>query len=86
MTWIYIQTSISEGLPVSVIEAGLTGKCVICTNVGGCAELLANPNAGGWGWKGGNGAFACNGRHRQLYWYKLLPTTPPCCLMSRSWN
>jgi glycosyltransferase involved in cell wall biosynthesis len=46
MTWIYIQTSISEGLPVSVIEAGLTGKCVVCTNVGGCAELLANPNAG----------------------------------------
>jgi glycosyltransferase involved in cell wall biosynthesis len=51
MTWIYIQTSISEGLPVSVIEAGLTGKCVICTNVGGCAELLANPNAGGRGWE-----------------------------------
>jgi len=46
MTWIYIQTSISEGLPVSVIEAGLTGKCVVCTNVGGCAELLANPNSG----------------------------------------
>ena len=45
-TWLYIQTSISEGLPVSVIEAGLTGKCVVCTNVGGCAELLANPNAG----------------------------------------
>jgi glycosyltransferase involved in cell wall biosynthesis len=48
MTWIYIQTSISEGLPVSVIEAGLTGKPVVCTNVGGCAELLANPNSGGW--------------------------------------
>jgi glycosyltransferase involved in cell wall biosynthesis len=47
MTSIYIQTSISEGLPVSVIEAGLTGKCVVCTNVGGCAELLANPNSGG---------------------------------------
>jgi hypothetical protein len=47
MTWLYIQTSISEGLPVSVIEAGLTGKCVVCTNVGGCAELLANPNSGG---------------------------------------
>ncbi|KAI8469609.1 MAG: hypothetical protein J3K34DRAFT_276064 [Monoraphidium minutum] len=48
-TWIYIQTSISEGLPVSVIEAGLTGKCVVCTNVGGCAELLANPNPGASG-------------------------------------
>ena len=52
MTWIYIQTSISEGLPVSVIEAGLTGKCVVCTNVGGCAELLANPNVGGWACRG----------------------------------
>jgi glycosyltransferase involved in cell wall biosynthesis len=45
-TWIYIQTSISEGLPVSVIEAGLTGKCVVATDVGGCAELLANPESG----------------------------------------
>ena len=49
MAWIYIQTSISEGLPVSVIEAGLTGKPVVATNVGGCAELLANPNAGAGG-------------------------------------
>jgi len=45
-TWVYLQSSISEGLPVSVIEAGLTGKCVVCTNVGGCSELLANPQAG----------------------------------------
>ncbi len=54
MTWIYIQTSISEGLPVSVIEAGLTGKCVVCTNVGGCAELLSNPHSGGCGLLGGD--------------------------------
>jgi glycosyltransferase involved in cell wall biosynthesis len=47
--WIYIQTSISEGLPVAVIEAGLTGKPVVCTNVGGCMELLSNPNAGASG-------------------------------------
>ena len=48
-TWVYIQTSISEGLPVSVIEAGLTGKPVVATDVGGCAELLSNPNAGAGG-------------------------------------
>jgi hypothetical protein len=64
MTWIYIQTSISEGLPVSVIEAGLTGKPVVCTNVGGCAELLANPNSGGYicrglGSLGRAGGFSC---------------------------
>jgi glycosyltransferase involved in cell wall biosynthesis len=36
----YIQTSISEGLPVSVIEAMSYGKPVIATNVGGTEELI----------------------------------------------
>jgi glycosyltransferase involved in cell wall biosynthesis len=37
------QSSISEGLPISILEAALCGLCVVCTNVGGCAELLAAP-------------------------------------------
>jgi len=36
----YIQTSVSEGLPVSVIEAMSHEKPVIATNVGGTAELV----------------------------------------------
>jgi glycosyltransferase involved in cell wall biosynthesis len=35
----YLQTSVSEGLPVSVIEAMSHEKPVIATNVGGTAEL-----------------------------------------------
>ena len=38
-----LQSSISEGLPISILEAALCGLCVVCTNVGGCAELLAAP-------------------------------------------
>lgn len=37
---IYLQTSVSEGLPVSVIEAMSHGKPVIATDVGGTAELI----------------------------------------------
>jgi len=36
----YLQTSVSEGLPVSVIEAMSHEKPVIATNVGGTAELI----------------------------------------------
>lgn len=36
----YLQTSVSEGLPVSVIEAMSHAKPVIATNVGGTAELI----------------------------------------------
>ncbi len=41
-----MQSSISEGLPISILEAALCGLCVVCTNVGGCAELLAAPPGG----------------------------------------
>lgn len=40
------QSSISEGLPISILEAALCGLCVVCTHVGGCAELLAAPSTG----------------------------------------
>ena len=31
-----------EGLPMSILEASLSGVCVVCTDVGGCSELLRN--------------------------------------------
>jgi glycosyltransferase involved in cell wall biosynthesis len=37
-----LQSSVTEGLPVSILEAGLSGVCVVCTDVGGCSELLRN--------------------------------------------
>ena len=29
---------------MSILEAGLSGVCVVCTDVGGCSELLRNGN------------------------------------------
>jgi glycosyltransferase involved in cell wall biosynthesis len=37
----------SEGLPVSLLEYGLAGLPVLCTQVGQCATVLGNGN---WGW------------------------------------
>lgn len=37
---IYVSTSLSEGLPNSVMEAMACGCCVIATRVGGCPELM----------------------------------------------
>jgi glycosyltransferase involved in cell wall biosynthesis len=44
---IAILSSVSEGLPLSVIEYGLQGIPTVCTNVGECASLLGN---GDYGW------------------------------------
>jgi glycosyltransferase involved in cell wall biosynthesis len=35
-----VLSSLSEGLPLSLIEYGLAGLPVVCTNVGQCADLL----------------------------------------------
>jgi len=37
-----LQSSISEGLPISILEAGMSGLCVVCTDVGGCAETMSD--------------------------------------------
>jgi glycosyltransferase involved in cell wall biosynthesis len=41
-----VLSSKSEGLPLSLIEYGLAGLPVVCTNVGQCADLLDNGNNG----------------------------------------
>lgn len=37
---IYLSTSISEGLPLSLLEAMSEGRPVVSTNVGGCADAM----------------------------------------------
>jgi glycosyltransferase involved in cell wall biosynthesis len=39
---IFAMSSIWEGLPISLLEATLTGMPVIVTNVGGCSEVVHN--------------------------------------------
>jgi glycosyltransferase involved in cell wall biosynthesis len=43
---IYVHPSLSEGLPVSLLEALSSGVPVIATNVGGVAEILGNNEHG----------------------------------------
>lgn len=43
---IYILTSLSEGLPTSLIEAMALGKAVVATNVGGVPEVVRNGENG----------------------------------------
>ena len=42
-----ILSSVSEGLPVALLEYGLAGLPVICTDVGQCKDVLGN---GEFGW------------------------------------
>ena len=41
-----VLSSISEGLPVSLLEYGLSGLPVVCTNVGDCSFVLDNGKCG----------------------------------------
>ena len=41
-----VLSSASEGLPLSLIEYGLAGLPVVCTEVGQCADLLKNGENG----------------------------------------
>ncbi|MFV7236111.1 glycosyltransferase [Flavobacterium sp. ZB4R12] len=42
-----VLSSISEGLPIALLEYGLAGLPVVCTDVGQCKEVLGN---GDFGW------------------------------------
>ncbi|KAI9339110.1 hypothetical protein BDR26DRAFT_862651 [Obelidium mucronatum] len=40
--WIFVNSSITEGLPLALGEAGLCGLPVVCTNVGGSLEVISD--------------------------------------------
>ncbi|KAJ3112953.1 hypothetical protein HDU96_003954 [Phlyctochytrium bullatum] len=40
--WIFVNSSITEGLPLALGEAGLCGLPVACTDVGGSREVVSN--------------------------------------------
>ncbi|KAJ3220233.1 hypothetical protein HDU67_003248 [Dinochytrium kinnereticum] len=40
--WVFVNSSITEGLPLALGEAGLTGLPVTCTDVGGSREVVSN--------------------------------------------
>ncbi|KAH0537525.1 hypothetical protein FGG08_005700 [Glutinoglossum americanum] len=42
-TWLFMNSSVSEGLPLAIGEAALTGVPVICTDVGASLRVLTDP-------------------------------------------
>jgi glycosyltransferase involved in cell wall biosynthesis len=44
--WLFINSSISEGLPLAIGEAGLCGLPVVCTDVGGSREVFSDAPPG----------------------------------------
>lgn len=45
-TWVFLNSSISEGLPLALGEAALTGAPVVCTDVGASLRVLTSPDDG----------------------------------------
>ncbi|CAL3973371.1 unnamed protein product [Diplocarpon coronariae] len=45
-TWVFLDSSTSEGPPLSLGEAALTGTPVVCTDVGACLRELTDPASG----------------------------------------
>jgi len=43
---VFVMPSLSEGLPMALIEAMLAGRAIIASNVGGIPELLSDPSLG----------------------------------------
>ncbi|KAJ5288588.1 Glycosyl transferase family 1 [Penicillium angulare] len=43
-TWLFLNSSLSEGLPLALGEAALTGAPVVCTDVGASLRVLSDPN------------------------------------------
>jgi glycosyltransferase involved in cell wall biosynthesis len=42
-TWVFMNSSLSEGLPLALGEAALTGVPVVCTDVGASLRVLTDP-------------------------------------------
>eukprot|EP00833_Pecoramyces_ruminatium_P007726 jgi/Orpsp1_1/1181758/evm.model.c7180000078477.1 len=40
--WVFVNSSITEGLPLAIGEAGLCGLPVVCTDVGGSREVVSD--------------------------------------------
>ncbi|KAI9330601.1 hypothetical protein BDR26DRAFT_871239, partial [Obelidium mucronatum] len=59
--WIFVNSSITEGLPLAIGEAGLCGLPVVCTNVGGSLEVISDMKTGAL-----YGAIVPPSRSRQL--------------------
>lgn len=45
-TWLFLNSSVSEGLPLALGEAALTGAPVVCTDVGASLRVLTDPADG----------------------------------------
>lgn len=45
-TWLFLNSSVSEGLPLALGEAALTGAPVVCTDVGASLRVLTDPDNG----------------------------------------
>ncbi|KAF2401635.1 glycosyl transferase [Trichodelitschia bisporula] len=44
-TWLFLNSSVSEGLPLALGEAALTGAPVVCTDVGASLRVLTHPES-----------------------------------------
>lgn len=44
LQWLFLNSSISEGLPLALGEAALTGAPIVCTDVGASLRVLTDPN------------------------------------------
>lgn len=45
-SWLFLNSSVSEGLPLALGEAALTGAPVVCTDVGASLRVLTDPDDG----------------------------------------
>jgi hypothetical protein len=43
-TWVFLNSSLSEGLPLAIGEAALTGAPIVCTDVGATFQVVTDPD------------------------------------------